>query len=283
MSQNISNLWIEYFDAQVKTKYQNEGFRLRGTTRTRTGVVGDTVHFPVYSGAVASPRIYRSDITPMSPTTQSVSVSMQDWVAGDYTDVFEQQKVNFDEVSELAKIANMAIGRQNDQMIINAAALSGTSNTIPDGGDNLTFEKVLQAGMYLNENGVPEEDRYLLLSASAQMSLLQSDRITNQFYVNNMVLQRGTLHRQSLLGFTFIVIPDFVYAGQTYGLPKVGDIRTCLAYHEQALGYAEGIAPRTEVNYIPQKTSWLAAVLLSANAVAIDATGIVTIDCDETA
>lgn len=283
MSQNISTLWIELFDEIVHTKYQNEGFLLKGTTRTKTGIVGDVVHFPVYGGAVASPRSYRSDIVPISPTTESVSCIMQDWIAGDYTDVFEQQKVNFDEVSEVAKIETMAIGRQNDQMIIDAGINSGTTNTIADGGDNMTFEKVLQVSEYLDDIGVPQEDRYMLLSASAQKSLLQSDRITNQFYVSNMLLQSGSMHRKNLLGFTFIVIPTFTYQGQTFGLPKTGNIRTCLAFHKQAIGYAEGIAPRTEINYIPQKTSWLSAVLLSANAVAIDPTGIVTIDCDESA
>lgn len=283
MSANISNAYVEFFDAQVHIKYQDKGNLLRGTTRSRSNVVGDTVKYPVYGGAVASPRAYASNVTPMSPSVNQVSLTMQDWEASDYTDIFTQQKVNFDEITELAQIAAMAIGRTHDQMIINALTASGTANTIPDGGDNLTFEKCLQVNQYFNGIGVPHGDRYMIISASGEASLLQSDRITNNFFVNNMVLQNGTIDGQSLLGLKFIVIPDFTHAGQTFGLPKVGDIRTCYAFHREAIGFAAGIDQRTDINYIPEKLSWLVSVIFSANAVAIDALGIVSIACDETA
>jgi hypothetical protein len=44
---------------------------------------------------------------------------------------------------------------------------------------------------------------------------------------------------------------------------------------------AEGIAPKTEINYIPEKTSFLVAAMFSAGSVAIDAEGIVNINCTE--
>jgi hypothetical protein len=57
--------------------------------------------------------------------------------------------------------------------------------------------------------------------------------------------------------------------------------RTCFAFHRDAIGYAEGIAPRTEVNYIPEKTSFLVNSLFSAGAITIDAEGIVQITARE--
>ena len=53
--------------------------------------------------------------------------------------------------------------------------------------------------------------------------------------------------------------------------------RTCFAFHKDAIGYGEGIAPKTEINYIPEKTSFLVASMLSAGATVIDAEGIVSI------
>jgi hypothetical protein len=38
---------------------------------------------------------------------------------------------------------------------------------------------------------------------------------------------------------------------------------------------------RSEINYIPEKTSWLVSSMLSAGAVSIDAGGIVEITCRE--
>jgi hypothetical protein len=49
-----------------------------------------------------------------------------------------------------------------------------------------------------------------------------------------------------------------------------------------AVGYGEGIGMRTEINYIPEKTSWLVNEVFSAGAITIDAEGIVQITCRET-
>jgi hypothetical protein len=65
------------------------------------------------------------------------------------------------------------------------------------------------------------------------------------------------------------------------GLPLDTDGRTCWAFHKDAVGMAEGIAPKTEINYIPEKTSFLVASMFSAGSVAIDAEGIVSINCTE--
>jgi hypothetical protein len=48
-----------------------------------------------------------------------------------------------------------------------------------------------------------------------------------------------------------------------------------LAFHKDAIGYAEGMGPKTEINYVPEKTSFLVNAMFSAGAVAIDAEGIV--------
>jgi hypothetical protein len=43
------------------------------------------------------------------------------------------------------------------------------------------------------------------------------------------------------------------------------------------MGLAIGAEPPLEVNYIPEKTSWLSAQLLKSGAVAIDALGVIEI------
>ena len=42
-----------------------------------------------------------------------------------------------------------------------------------------------------------------------------------------------------------------------------------------------GIAPKTEINYIPEKTSFLVTAMLSMGAGAIDVDGIVDVVCEE--
>lgn len=284
MSQFVDQAYVRLYDDLVKLVYQGEGNQLRNTIRTKTDVVGSTVQFVVYGKGNASPRIYRSPVQPMSPSIATPVATLTDWVAADYTDIFEQQKINYNEIEELSKVAAYAIGRTHDQLIIDDGLVgSGTTNIIPDGGDNLTFEKVLQVNQYFNDIGVPPGDRFIAISASAEASLMESDQLTNKFFVNNMVIQQGTFNHQMLAGLNFIVVPTTTVDGQTYGLPKVGNIRSNFAWHKQAVGFALGLDQRTQINYIPQMLSWLTATILSAGAVAIDATGIVEVQCDESA
>jgi hypothetical protein len=65
------------------------------------------------------------------------------------------------------------------------------------------------------------------------------------------------------------------------GLAVAANVRTNFAYHRAAIGLAVGINMRTEVNYIPHKTSYLANGIFSAGAVAIDALGIVEVETTE--
>jgi hypothetical protein len=48
-----------------------------------------------------------------------------------------------------------------------------------------------------------------------------------------------------------------------------------------ALGWAIGIDVKTEVNYIPQKVSWLINASFKGNCVNIDDNGIIPIEVDE--
>lgn len=285
MSQNLPLAYVKKFEQTVKILYQNPGNLLRGTVLTKTGTIGNEVQFPVYSGAVASPRVNNSTITPMSPDVFTPTVTMEDFIAGDYTDIFRKPKVNFSEITELSKIAMMAIRRQFDQFIIDAAATSGTSNVIPAGGSNLTYEKCLQVGEFFDGQGVDMQDRVFVISAAGQRSLLQDDRFINEFYTKNMLVENGTMTGKTFLGMKFIVIPDFTKNFQTFGLPKIGNERSCFAWQKNSIGMAiaEGLDEMTQLSYIDDKFSWLAAAMLSANATAIDNIGIAQIDIDESA
>ena len=80
------------------------------------------------------------------------------------------------------------------------------------------------------------------------------------------------------LGFTFHVLGDRTEGGLTVD----GSLdRTVLAFHKDAIGYAEGMGPKSEINYVPEKTSFLVNAMFSAGAVAIDAEGIVNLTCRE--
>lgn len=281
MSIALSNAFVTLFDAEVKQAYQGKAM-LVGAVRQRRGVEGSTVKFPKVGRGVATPRIGQTDVTPLNVGFSNVTLTLEDWIAAEYSDIFSQQKVNFDERSELVQVLGNAIGRRQDQLVLNALATSSTSLTVGNdvGGtdSNMNVAKLRQAKGLMDKNNVPPTDRHIVIHSNGLQSLLAETAVTSSDFNTVKALVNGELN--TFLGFQFHVLGDRTEGG----LAIDGSLdRTCFAFHKDAIGYGEGIAPKTEINYIPEKTSFLVASMFSAGATTIDAEGIVSIVARETA
>ena len=102
MSVSLSNAFVTLFDAEVKQSYQGKAM-LVGAVRQRRGVEGSTVKFPKVGKGVATPRIGQTDVTPLNVGFSNVTCTLGDYNAAEYSDIFSQAKVNFDERSELVQ------------------------------------------------------------------------------------------------------------------------------------------------------------------------------------
>ena len=91
----LSPAFITLFDAEVKQAYQAKA-QLVGAVRQRRGVEGSTVKFPKVGKGVATVRVPQSDVTPLNVAFSQVTATLQDWNAAEYSDIFNQAKVNFD-------------------------------------------------------------------------------------------------------------------------------------------------------------------------------------------
>lgn len=280
MAVSISNAFVTLFDAEVKQAYQADAV-LRNTVRLRTGVTASTHKFPRIGSGVAQVRIPQTDVTPLNVTYSQATVTLEDWIAAEYSDIFNQAKVNFDERSELVQVVSKAIGRRSDQLVLNALANSSTSLTVANsvGGatSNLNVAKLREAQRLLNAGNVPMEDRYIVIHASNLSNLLSETAVTSSDFNTVKALVQGEL--DTFLGFKFITLGDRSEGGLTGG--GSGADRVVYAYHKTAVGMAESMGVRSEINYIPEKTSWLVSSMFSAGAIAIDAGGIVAITCRE--
>jgi hypothetical protein len=277
MAINVSNAFVTLFDAEVKQAYQGESM-LRNTVRLRTGVEGSTHKFPKIGAGVAQVRVPQTDVTPMNVDYSQATVTLSDYIAAEYSDIFNQAKINFDERSELVQVVSKSIGRRADQLIIDALDAASTSltvaTTVGGAGTNLNIEKLIEAKKLLDAGNVPMEGRHMLIHANNLSGLLGETQVTSSDYNTVKALVSGEVN--TFLGFQFHVIGD----RDEGGLPKPST-RTCYAWHQSAMGMAEGMGIRTEINYIPEKTSHLVASMFSAGAVGIDAGGIVEISCTE--
>ena len=277
MAQNVTTAFVTLFESEVKQAYQSESI-LRGTMRTRTGVQGNTVKFPKIGKGVATPRINQTDVTPLNVTYSQVTANMSDFIAAEYSDIFHQTHINFDERRELVEVVSKAIARRMDQICIdalNAAASPSTvATSIGGAASNMNIEKLRATAKAMNEKNVPSEGRYLLMHASQLDALLGETEITSADFASVKALVRGEI--SSFMGFQVLTMGD----RDEGGVPKPST-RTCFAWHKDSLGYAESMAQKTEVNYIAEKTSFLVSSMFSAGAVAIDDEGIVKISCTE--
>jgi hypothetical protein len=282
MSTNLSPAFVQLFEAEVHQAYQGAAV-LRGAGRTRTGVTGDTVKFPKVGKGTASVRVPQTDVTPINAAFSQVSVSMQDFVAAEYSDIFNQQKVNFDERQELAQVVGNAIGRREDQIIIDAlnAASAGSSvaKTVVTSGSatasNLNVGKILAAKKALDAKNVPPTDRHFVIHANNLAGLLGDERAISSDFQTVQALVSGSIN--TMLGFQFHIVGD----RDEGGLPLATADRSCFAFHRSALGVGVGIAPKTEINYIPEKTSFLVTAMLSMGSGVIDTDGLVDVTCEE--
>ena len=245
MAINVSTAFVDLFDSEVKQAYQAESV-LRGTMRTRTGVAGNTVKFPTIGKGVATLRVPQTDVTPLNVTYGQVTATMEDYIAAEYSDIFQQSHINFDERSELVQVVSKSIARRMDQIMIDA----------------------------LNEKNVPSEGRNLLMHASQLDALLGETEITSQDFASVKALVQGEIN--TFMGFNILTMGD----RDEGGIPKPST-RTCFAWHKDSMGYAESMAQKTEVNYVPEKTSFLVSSMFSAGFVSIDGEGIVKISCTE--
>lgn len=303
INRDVSAAFVELFESEVHQAYQEEGDKLAGTVRTKTGVTGSSVHFPIYGkGAAVDRGASASDVPVMGVGAQSVKCDLVKKIAADYSDVFDEAQLNFDDRQELAMAIGYAMRRCEDQMIIdaqNAAHTAGGAkapNVVEvDYGESaaagLTIKKVKRAMTLLNRKGVPRKDRYFLYTPDGLDAMLDDVKVGSVDYNKVQPLVNGEV--DEYLGFKFIMISDEEVTvidpannQQTTviktGLPGVGTTdRKYFAYHRRAVGYSNSIDKTTMADWVAQKASFLIQSHLFAGSVVIDPTGYVTILCKE--
>lgn len=276
MSTSLTNVQQIEFDALVKAEYHSQGFLLRDSVRMKYDVIGAQVEFRKVNQVISVPTAYLAAVTIQDPGYNKALCTLQKYTTPTAVDEVQELTVNFDAKMENAMLVAQAMGRRSDQITIDALA-TDPGDTILDGGTNFDYLKFTQCLEFFDNNGVPLAERFVAMSASNFKSLMQDDQFVSTFYTKNDVIDRARI--REYLGFNVVVIPQMTEGG----LPKTGNIQTALAWHKMSTGMGIGMNFRTEINYIPQNTSYLVNGVFSAGAVVIDNRGVLAIECDVTA
>ena len=276
MVMQATAVFIDSFDSEVKRAYQAQKC-LRETVRVKNGVIGSTHRFPKAGAGVATEHNRGNDVVAMNLSRSYVTATLSDWDAFDYVDIMDINKMNFDDKVIVAQDTASAIGRREDQLVIDAlAATVGTATAIGNGSADMSVAYLRSAKYDLDQANVPGEERYLIHSAKALEDLLGATEVTSSDYNTVKALVNGELN--TFLGFKFKMIGERTEGG----LPiPAGSQRYNFAYHKQAIGLAIGKDMTAMADWVPQKLAWQIGCVFSAGAIAIDTDGIVVIHTKE--
>lgn len=277
MSINLSAVAVTEFDSMVKHAYANAGL-LKNAVTLRNNVVGDTYKFRRMGKGLANQKASSADVTPMNVGHEFKTATLANWNAPEFTDIFDAQEVNFDEKQELATTIAGALGRRCDQLVIDAMDASTPLTTaVPAGGTNLTIAKVNSAQVELRDQGVPNTELFAVIEAGGLGGLLNDEKATSGDYQAIKALVSGEIN--TLVGFQFIILET----RSEGGLTTAANIVDSWFFQRPSVGLAVGIDMKTEINYVPEKTSWLTNGMLKAGSVVRDEGGLVKVQYDKTA
>ena len=277
MSINLSAVAVTEFDSMVKHAYANMGL-LKNAVTLRNNVVGDTYKFRRMGKGLANQKASSADVVAMGVGHEFKTATLANWNAPEFTDIFDAQDVNFDEKQELASTIAGALGRRCDQLVIDAMDASTPLTTaIPAGGTNLTIAKVNSAQVELRDQGVPNTELFAVIEAGGLGGLLSDEKATSSDYQAVKALVSGEIN--SLVGFQFIILETRTEGGLT----EAANVVDSWFFQRPSVGLAIGIDMKTEINYVPEKTSWLTNGMLKAGSVVRDEGGLVKVQYDKTA
>lgn len=281
MSRNLSSVAAKEFDSEVKHAYQGNSL-LRQCVRIRNGVTADTYNFRRMGKGLATERTAPSaDVVPMNIDHQLKPAALTDWDASEYTDIYNQAEVNFQEVEELSQTIASALGRRDDQLIIDAWG-TGTYSATPAAGEGglvdtnvggagtgMSVAKLRAGVKFLNKIEAPKEDRYCLIDADGLDDLLAETEVTSSDYNAVKALVQGEVN--TFLGLEFKVIGTRAEGG----LPLNGSIQDAYIWHKTSTGSAISKDLETRVDWSVDKKSWLSTGSHKAGVALIDNEGVV--------
>jgi len=279
-----TNAAVISYDVSVKMAYQGSS-RLRNTVTVKSGVTGASHNFRKFGAGVASQHSSAELITPADYTHAKVAATLSNWRIGDYTDLFDQAETTVDERAALAESNAKAIGRAEDQLIIDALdAATSLAGTVDEdlGATNspINKEKLLRAKRYLTAKQADATQHTLLVNAIGMEGALSEVEVTSADYQTMRALAEngGTLQGKSAFGFNWVVLEDRAEGGLPVGSAS---IRLCFAYDRSAVGLATALEPSTRVDFIPERYAYLSQAVLKAGATVIDSNGVVEVQSYE--
>lgn len=306
----IEASYVDQFSRDMREVYQQRGSRLRRHIESDP-LAAENGYFDFIGTMTVSERIGRAQEVVTNPADVTRrKCGQRVFEASDYVDKFEQKIVSSPLSQKIASAAAMALGRQQDKMILqralgpNYGGRDGTTvynlpssatiaNWYNEQGTtsttyNLTTGKLRYAMMMLTDNEAIGEDDdkaritivYTAYQIQALLAAAEELKVTGTTYE---ALASGNPN-VLFMGMRFVrlqsaLVPTGTAAGG--GEAAVGTVRNVVAFAGDALNYCNVSDIEVEMNYIPTKKSWLVSADFHGDAARLRDNGVIVIQCDE--
>ena len=286
MANTIPNVYIQTFEKNVRFLAQQKGSKLRPYVQMRGGDLGEKHNWERVGTIEATTKTGRGVQSPIldTPFSRRVATPVTKH-AGDLVEPEDVVQMLVDPASSITTAMGYAMGRAVDDLIIAAAtgtALDGqgNANAIPAAQLNpgtlqntaISLSAVSQVQkLFLSNNIDPEVKKVAVVSPGQMENLLQIDKATSMFFVNQKALaEEGII--KNWMGFDWIVSNRLLQYNS-------GASTRCLFFSENALGFMmnKDIWTRAEEN--PDKSfAWQIYSAFTGGAVRVEDEHMVAVD-----
>jgi len=185
----------------------------------------------------------------VAETATTIVLNIWSYAALGIEDIVKVQS-NVDLQSEYQRKLGYAVSKDIDTKL--ASDFAGFSQVVGTLGTAATDANVLAAIKLLDDQDVPEDDRFFVMSPAEKVSKLALDRWSNALYVgtSNLPVKNGTLGE--MYGLTLKTTTNLVK-------PAAGQANNAI-FHRDALALVVQRTPRTHVFYDIDVFAWKLAV-----------------------
>lgn len=266
MALDIDQSFVRQFESEVHEAYQRQGSLLRGTTRLKTGVRGQSTTFQRIGIGVAGPKGRNGTVPAMNIDHDPIECFLQDRYAGDWYDKLDELKVNHDERAVIANAGAYALGRATDDFII--TALNTGTNTAAINASALDLAAFAGWIRSLVDRDIQVRlgEVFAVVSPAVWQRLLLIPQFTSQDWMaDSLPFKSGT--------WTMRPWADVMWILHT-GLTGGAGARACHIYHRNAVAHAVGAEVTTDITWHGDHAAWFINNMMSMGAVLVDARGV---------
>lgn len=271
MANELSTVLITKWNKETQMAFQQKEARLNAIGQVIRGVGAETYKFPKLAAitAVAGPSL-GSDHAGIASVHTDATITLADRYAPVYLNELEMKKAAEGDSLRQAYQENSrrSINNWTDSQIVAALDASNTTGVTATGA--FTFTKFLEAQEIMNAADVDMEDNFLVVGARQVRDMLAIDQFTNADYASLHKVYNGGV--ASVLGVNVIM---------SNKLTLTTTFRDCFLVNKRALGIAYACDPQTTIDWVPEKSQFLANTKVSMGATTIQSAGVVEIKCDE--